>query len=50
MADLNIDHYKVQPDQPVDLTSFQTNIDSESIGEAEVKEKLAENAEKLQEM
>ena len=50
MSNLNIDQYKVQPGQPVDLSTFKTDIDLESIREAEVEERLKENTEKLQEM
>lgn len=50
MSKLNIDQYKVKPGQPVDLSTFETDIDLESIREAEVEERLKENTEKLQEM
>ena len=50
MSNLNIDEYKVQPNDLIYLGSYQTDIDRKNIREAEIEEKLAKNTGKLQEM
>lgn len=50
MQKIDIEQFKVKPNQPVDLNEFPTNIKTEEESQSEILERIDENTKKLQEL